>query len=369
MTDKELVKKDIKALYLGNLGTVEFDLRLPNRGKNGSRITWESDNPAFMDHLGRVTRPAYGRGNRTVTLTARFAYGSCAGERQYAVTVLEKENDIQVEEVLPIAVSAVQGERTHLPSVSAVRTRDGRVIAHFLEWDGGLEQIWERAGIYQVHGRLRDTRIPAVCCVQVREASPERPAPPVKLLESLEDNVTLSEGSCFYDAQERVHQYLLRTDPDQWLYNFRQAAGLPVGDAEPMSGWDAPEGLLRGHSTGHYLSALALCWRAAGDQDILRKARYMADALGECQDAFAAREGYHPGFLSAYSEEQFDLLEKYTPYPKIWAPYYTLHKILAGLLDLYRLAGVERALKIAEGVGEWIYARLSRLDHAQRVKM
>ena len=170
MTDKELVRRDIEALYLGDLRAVALDVRLPDQGENGSQITWKSDHPAVMDHRGRVTRPAYGRGNRTVMLTARFVYGSCTEERQYAVTVLEKENDIQVEEVLPIAVSAVQGERTHLPSVSAVRTRDGRVTAHFLEWDGGLERVWERVGIYQVHGRLRDTQIPAVCWVQVRES-------------------------------------------------------------------------------------------------------------------------------------------------------------------------------------------------------
>jgi len=369
VTDKELVQKDIDALYLGNLGTVEFDLRLPGQGKNGSQITWQSDNPAFMDHLGRVKRPAYGRGNRTVTLTARFTYGTYAEERQYPVTILEQGNDIEITEVLPISVNAVRGERTHLPCVSAVRTRDGRVLARFLEWDGGLERIWNLTGVYQVQGKLRDTQIPAVCWVQVRESSQEKPSRPVKLAESLEKHVTLLEGSCFHDAQERVHQYLLDTDPDQWLYNFRQAAGLPVKGGVPMTGWDAPEGLLRGHSTGHYLSALALCWRATGDETILQKARYMADALGECQDAFAAQEGYHPGFLSAYSEEQFDLLEKYTPYPKIWAPYYTLHKILAGLLDLYGLAGVERARTVAEGIGDWLYKRLSRLSHEQRVRM
>ena len=369
MTDQEIVRRDIEALYLGNLGTVEFDLRLPGRGKNGSQITWESDNPSLVDHLGRVTRPAYGRGNRTATLTACFAYGGCAEKRQYPVTVLEQGNDIEVTEVLPIAVNAVRGERVCLPSASAVRTRDGRVIARFLEWEGGLEHVWEQVGLYQVRGRLCDTDIPVVCRVEVREASGEKPSPPARVLESLEKNVTLLEGSCFYDAQERVHQYLLRTDPDQWLYNFRRAAGLPAGAAEPMTGWDAPEGLLRGHSTGHYLSALALCWRATGDEAILQKARYMVKALAECQDAFASQEGCRPGFLSAYSEEQFDLLEVFTPYPKIWAPYYTLHKILAGLLDLWRLAGLPEAGTVAEGIGDWIYARLSRLGHEQRVKM
>lgn len=369
MTDQETVQKDIESLYLGNLETVEFDLHLPSKGKNGSKISWQSDDPALVDHLGRVTRPAYGRGNRTATLTARFICGAWEEERRYSVTVLEDGGSVEVEEVFPITVEAVQGEPVHLPCAAAVRTRDGRVLAHLLEWDGGLEWVWEQAGIYEVQGKLKDTQLPAVCRVQVRETPAARPQRPVVLAEGLESRVTLLPGSAFYDAQERMHEYLLHTDPDQWLYNFRQAAGLDSRGAQPMTGWDAPEGLLRGHSTGHYLSALALCWRATKDEAILRKAQYMTDALGECQKAFSDREGYHPGFLSAYSEEQFDLLEQYTPYPKIWAPYYTLHKILAGLLELHRLAGIRQALEIAEGIGGWIYTRLSRLGHEQRVKM
>ena len=67
------------------------------------------------------------------------------------------------------------------------------------------------------------------------------------------------------------------------------------------------------------------------------------------------------GFLSGYLEEQFDLLEEYTPYPQIWAPYYTLHKLFAGLLDCYELLGNSLALKIAEDLGDWTCRRLSRL--------
>ena len=53
MTDCEIVLSDIETLYLGNLGTVEFDLDLPRAGKHGSTITWESDAPHFLDAEGR----------------------------------------------------------------------------------------------------------------------------------------------------------------------------------------------------------------------------------------------------------------------------------------------------------------------------
>ena len=368
MTDREVVQKDIEELYLGKLGTVEFDLDLPAAGKNGSAITWQSGNLAFMNHEGKVTRPAYGRGNREVPLTARFTYGSCTEERRYLVTVLEEQSQIQVEEIFPIQIPAAAGEPVHLPSAAAVRTKDGRVIAHLIEWEGGLEHVWDQPGIYPVVGVLKDTNIPVNGEVCAAEQAPSENLP-LRKLTAVQDGVTLLPGSDFYEAQERMHTYLLRTNPDQWLYNFRRAAGLSTGDAPAMTGWDSPDGLLRGHSTGHYLSSLALCWHATGDGEIRQKAAYVVDALKACQDAFAAQEGYHPGFLSAYSEEQFDLLEEYTPYPKIWAPYYTLHKILAGLLDLHRLAGLEKALEIAVGIGDWVYARLHRLNHEKRVRM
>ena len=61
--------------------------------------------------------------------------------------------------------------------------------------------------------------------------------------------------------------------------------------------------------------------------------------------------------------------EKYTPYPDIWAPYYTLHKILAGLLDCYEFAGIRPAFEVAQKLGMWVYRRLSVLPVEQRMKM
>ena len=75
------------------------------------------------------------------------------------------------------------------------------------------------------------------------------------------------------------------------------------------------------------------------------------------------------GFVSAYSPDQFALLEQFTPYATIWAPYYTLHKILAGLLDCYELLGMEDALRCAGGIGDWVYERLCVLPEKQRAKM
>lgn len=181
--------------------------------------------------------------------------------------------------------------------------------------------------------------------------------------------VTLLEGSECFHAKERMKEYLLSVDDDQMLYNFRTTAGLSTKGADCMTGWDAPDGLLRGHTTGHYLSALACAYHSDQDGRMKRKAEYMVESLAGCQEALSHMQGVKDGFLSAYKEEQFDLLEKYTPYPRIWAPYYTLHKILAGLLDCYEYAGIAKALDIAEGIGVWVWRRLSRLPDEQRIRM
>ncbi|MBP2327423.1 DUF1680 family protein [Kibdelosporangium banguiense] len=71
----------------------------------------------------------------------------------------------------------------------------------------------------------------------------------------------------------------------------------------------------------------------------------------------------HPGFLAAYPETQFITLETMTrpDYTVVWAPYYTAHKILKGLLDAYLNTGDPRALDLARGMGDWMYSRLRRL--------
>ena len=127
----------------------------------------------------------------------------------------------------------------------------------------------------------------------------------------------------FLDAAEVNRRFLMNLDPDRLLRMFRITAGIP-STAAPLGGWEAPENELRGHYTGHYLSALAM--RAAGFGDAEAKARgdAMVEALAQCQKANGN------GYLSAFPEELFDRLRADE---RVWAPFYTLHKLLAGMLD------------------------------------
>ncbi|PRY55925.1 beta-L-arabinofuranosidase domain-containing protein [Glycomyces artemisiae] len=201
----------------------------------------------------------------------------------------------------------------------------------------------------------------------------------------------IHDGSVFARARTEL-LHLARAYPvDRLLAVFRRNAGLDTRGALPPGNWedfghpnedawgehDYPgrehaqtANLLRGHYAGHFLSMLAIA--AAGEDDPALRAKVDAfvAGLGEVQAALAATGRYsHYGFLAAYGEWQFSRLEDFAPYGEIWAPYYTCHKIMAGLLDTYELVGNRQALGLAVGMGRWVHGRLSRLDPERRQRM
>jgi DUF1680 family protein len=173
------------------------------------------------------------------------------------------------------------------------------------------------------------------------------------------DAVTLLP-SAFRDNMGRNTAYLRFVDIDRLLHTFRLNVGLP-SSAQPCGGWEGPDVELRGHSTGHLLSGLALTHAATGDQELLTKSRELVAALAECQAA-SPGAGYGDGYLSAFPESFFDRLESGSG---VWAPYYTIHKILAGLIDQYTLTGNEQALDLALAKGGWVDGRTAALSRQQ----
>lgn len=369
MTDFQIVEKDKDSLYIGNIRTVEFDLTLPLKGENGSDIIWKSGHDRIISVEGKVTRPRYGTGSRTVPLTATIRHGEAETKKTFEVRVLEEENKIQVKKVFPIHLQAQSKEQFFLPTASAIETTGGRTIAHLIEWKNNGERIYTQCGTVIEQGYIAGTKIPVEAVVEVVSVSEKEIKESVPIVTELSGNVRLEGKSYFLNAQNWSEEFLLNVNDDQMLYNFREAAGLDTKAAPEMIGWDAPDSNLKGHTTGHYLSGLALCYRTGRNEKIREKAKYMCDALKECQDSFGNQEGFHKGFLSGYDESQFDLLEKFVRYPEIWAPYYTLHKIFAGLLDCYEYAEIETALVVACRLGTWVYNRLSVLSHHVLMKM
>jgi uncharacterized protein len=167
-------------------------------------------------------------------------------------------------------------------------------------------------------------------------------------------------ASPFRDNQGRNTAYLLFLDLDRMLRPFRLNYGLP-SSARPCGGWEQPDSEVRGHTTGHLMSALALTYANTGSDEALARGRYLVSQLAALQ-ARARRAGFHPGYLSAFPEVFFDWLEagRY-----VWSPYYMIHKYLAGLIDQYQLAGDAQALDVAAKLGDWVDWRTARLPYTQ----
>ena len=167
-------------------------------------------------------------------------------------------------------------------------------------------------------------------------------------------------GGRFQDNMTRTLAYLGFVDPDRLLHTFRLNAGLP-STAQACGGWEAPSVQLRGHSTGHLMSALAQAHANTGDAAYAAKGGYLVAELAKCQAAGPAA-GYTSGYLSAFPESVFAQLEAGG---QPWAPYYTIHKIMAGLLDQYRLSGNRQALGVLTGMAAWTEARCAALTDAR----
>ncbi|MEI6493315.1 MAG: beta-L-arabinofuranosidase domain-containing protein [Verrucomicrobiota bacterium] len=161
-------------------------------------------------------------------------------------------------------------------------------------------------------------------------------------------------ASDFKERQDLHRKILLGYDVDRLLYNFRVNAGLPA-PGKPYGGWEAPGCGLRGHFTGHYLSACALMYAATGDKEFKERSDQIVAGLAKCQEA----QG--DGYLSAFPTHEFDVLETKC-FSGVWAPYYTIHKIMAGLIDAYEQTGNKQALSVATRMADYFDRRITKLD-------
>jgi DUF1680 family protein len=159
------------------------------------------------------------------------------------------------------------------------------------------------------------------------------PMPDVRLLPSF-----------WKDMMELNRSYLYSLPNERLAHNFRVTAGI-ASDADPLGGWEAPDCELRGHYVGHYLSSSALMYAGTSDAFLRAKANELVTMLAECQQK--------DGYLSAFPIELFDRLRKHQ---RVWAPFYTYHKILAGLIDMYEHTGNQQALQMATRMADWAQA-------------
>jgi uncharacterized protein len=168
------------------------------------------------------------------------------------------------------------------------------------------------------------------------------------------------EAGPLQQAREWNRGYLMRLPNDRLLHNFRVNAGLP-SNATPLGGWEAPTCEVRGHFVGHYLSACALLYAATGDKAVKSKADELVADLAECQAKLKAN-----GYLSAFPTEYFDRLDQRK---NVWAPFYTMHKIMAGLYDMSTQAGNAQALDVVVKMAGWVdsWTATKTEEHMQEI--
>jgi len=331
-----------------------------------------------------------------------------------AASRLERIPDIRVETTvgnlprLPRDIPAVYRNNTKGPDVRVIwpSPRDNSQVM--------------KPGTYTVTGKVPGTSFQPTATVTVKAAVRTVPAPartvePFALAQVVLNQDTKGRDTPFVRNRDKFVRALAATNPDSFLYNFRDAFGQkqPEG-TKPLGGWDSETTRLRGHATGHYLSAISQAYASTTYDESLRanflqKMNYLIDVLYDLSQKSgrpqkeggpsnddparvpqgAGRDGFDSnlraaairtdswnwgkGFISAYPPDQFIMLEQGATYgtkdTQIWAPYYTLHKILAGLLDCYEVGGNRKALEIARSMGAWVYARLKLVPAETRISM
>ena len=173
-------------------------------------------------------------------------------------------------------------------------------------------------------------------------------------------------GGPFRRAQERDANYLLRLEPDRLLHNFRVNAGLKP-KAPVYGGWESQEPWVEirchGHTLGHYLSACALMFAATGDEQFERRCDYIVAELRECQEAGGS------GLVCAFPDGEKPLHAVLDAKRFVGVPWYTMHKIFAGLRDAYLYTNNRAALDVLVKLSDWAVAHTRGLPDEQFQRM
>lgn len=176
--------------------------------------------------------------------------------------------------------------------------------------------------------------------------------------------------SPFRQNMERESEWILSLGVNRLLHSFRNSAGVYAGleggysTVKKLGGWESLDCELRGHTTGHIMSGLAYLYASTGDEIYKIKSDSIIAGLAEVQSVLLQNGG--KGYLSAYPE---NLINRNIAGQRVWAPWYTLHKIYSGLIDQYLYCDSKPALEIIMQTAEWAYDKLSPLSEDQRKLM
>lgn len=173
--------------------------------------------------------------------------------------------------------------------------------------------------------------------------------------------------SPFKENLERSTTWMLSIPVKSLLHSFRTNAGVFNGNeggyfvTKKLGGWESLDCDLRGHTTGHILSGLAMAYGSTGIEAYKIKADSLVKGLAEVQEVLG-----QDGYLSAFPQ---NLINRAIAGKSVWAPWYTQHKIFSGLIDQYLYCDNKTALDIVKKMSAWAYKKLSKLTPEQRKTM
>ena len=323
-----------------------------------------------------------------------------------------------ISKVTAVAVDCPEGTAPRLPNLVWVTYSDGYSEYRQVRWansplaDEQAEadaQKHPAGSQYEVGGFVigdesTDNGYPVKAQIKVVAGGYQTPEKEVAHTFSLADVSIDGDNRLTHNRDEAIRE-ICSWDVTQQLYNYRDTYGLSTEGYTKSDGWDSPDTKLKGHGSGHYMSAIAQAYAVATNPEqkaILRKnitrmvnelrqyqemtfvynkelkrnweARDFAPEaeLREMKGTWAAFDEYkkHPelygyGYINAIPAQHCALIEMYRAYNNsdwVWAPYYSVHKQLAGLIDIATYFDdkeiCDKALLIAKDMGLWVWNRM-----------
>lgn len=323
-----------------------------------------------------------------------------------------------ISKVEAISVDCPVGTAPRLPNLVWVTYSDGYSEYRQVRWANAPladEQVEADAqkhpagsqyeiGGFVIGDETTDNGYPVKAQIKVVAEGYQTPEKEVAHTFSLADVSIDGDNRLTHNRDEALRE-ICSWDVTQQLYNYRDTYGLSTEGYTKSDGWDSPDTKLKGHGSGHYMSAIAQAYAVATNPEqkaILRKnITRMVNELRECQEktfvynkelkrnweardfapeaelremkgTWAAFDEYkkHPeqygyGYINAIPAQDCALIEMYRAYNNsdwVWAPYYSVHKQLAGLIDIATYFDdkeiCDKALLIAKDMGLWVWNRM-----------
>ena len=371
----------------------------------------------------------------TLWLAASMVPAMASSNPSHNVSESSKAKKRIIKKIAPIVVECPQGTNPRLPWQVWVTYSDGTGEWRQTRWSNAAQQTEQTEQTYLVGHKFTvdgvitgdnttENGYPITATVTVVNKNWDVPAQPVAEPLPLTMVSITGDNRLTWNRNLDIRE-ILSWDITQQLYNYRDTYGLSKEGYKVADGWDSPTTKLKGHGSGHYMSALAFAYASTygtpEGRQIRERIERMVNELRACQERtfvwsdslgryFEARDyapepvlkemkgtwaafneykkdykHYGYGYLNAIPAAHPALIECYRAYHNeewVWAPYYTIHKQLAGLIDIANVMNsittslndvqprqntdrrltnkqiAEKALLIAKDMGLWVWNRM-----------